>query len=231
MNFYTLAAKMRKEISRERDRFERQGLDFDEAIAKAKDNALNTFEANTRLGIELMMRYKKIADEMGLYENNATRTFMITIRPENNKITFQEFYELIAKYTNRTCFENFALTFEQKGTSDETLGHGFHVHIVAKMKQRSKKEVLRDTFSTFKSCTAEHCIQVDVCKNPEATIKNYLIEYNSSDNHKIVTKEWDQKWRLKEDIKSIYNNVVPGKNKELSVPYQVHSGTQIVELE
>lgn len=135
--------------------------------------------------------------------------YFITIRPDTNKITFFEFFLKVQKYVNRKFMIKYTLSFEQKGTDDASLGHGFHVHIVANTKHRSKGECLRDTISTFGTFTLDNCIQVDTTRTPDDIIKKYLLEYESNDGHKIVTKEFDQKWRGLIGIKSIYSDLEP----------------------
>jgi len=235
MNFYTLAKKMRKEISRRADdikHIKNDNIfeDDNDRYEQAKLEAIKDFDVTTRLGIELMLKYREIAEDMGLTEKKVdTKTFMITVRPENNKIKFHQFYNLVAGFVQRACFIEYSLSFEQKGITEETLGNGYHVHIIANMKQRSKGEVLRDTISTFSNCTAAHCIQVDICKNANETIQNYLIDYKSKDDHKEVTHEWDNKWRTKLNLLNLYKNNLHKWDTEERA-YQVRSGTTIIEI-
>lgn len=68
------------------------------------------------------------------------------------------------------------------------------------MKQRSKYEVLRDTMSSWKGWIEEgwispNCIKVEVSSNGEALIQNYLVDYKSEDEHKMLTYEYDKEWR------------------------------------
>lgn len=128
------------------------------------------------------------------------KAYFITIRPDDKKVTFIEFKEKIDKLVARPCFIDSTISYEQKGECLEDIGIGFHVHIVAKMKQRSKGEVLRNIVSSFSKWISENkissnCIQVDITSNPEKLIQNYLIEYQSDDGHKIKTKNTDALWR------------------------------------
>lgn len=167
---------------------------------------------------------KQVAQSRGLDfgDEKITKTYFITIRPDTTKITFPQFYEMVSKFVQRNCFEWFELTFEQKSVDPNNLGAGFHTHILAKMTQRSKGEVLRDTQSTFKSCTAENCIQVDPVKTTKdlENTRKYIVEYIAKDGHKEVTQEADKLWRTKLNLRSLYTDVA-----ELvpihSLPYQV----------
>lgn len=190
----------------------------------------DTFQKNYELVIKT--ERKKFADILQiatvLHEDYIAITgsvtnqwYFITIRPDCSKVSFNEFYDKIEKLTERKCFKQFSLSFEQKGTSDETLGEGFHVHIVSEMTFRSKPDCIRGMLSSFnkwinKEYIAEQCIDVQVSSRPEELIQGYLIDYKHSDKHKIATKEWDMKWREALNLKPIYKDEVP-KRASLTV--------------
>lgn len=210
MNFYTLASKLNKKIKKEYlERSITSGIDEynPELYNNVFDANMNEFEQNCRLGIQLMMKFKEIAKDEGLLaSDNIKQTYFITIRPDTSSIKFIDFYNKVSEYVNRKCFIECKCSFEQKGTNEQSLGEGFHVHIIAKMRQRSKGEVLRDTQRTFKQSTSANCIQVDLLKTTEDLNKttSYLVEYTSDDGHKIPTKEWDQAWRNKLGLQDFY---------------------------
>lgn len=157
--------------------------------------------------------------------------YMITIRPDTSKCDFETFYEKVRKFSQRSFFKEYTLSFEQKGTSDDTLGNGFHVHIVADTTHRSKGECLRDSKSTFSGIAAENCIDVRTTKNPKDIIQQYLVEYESSDDHKKPTMEWDHKWRQNNNLENLYTNVsgVPIRAKPLSIK-SGQTGAIIIDL-
>lgn len=214
MNFYTLASKLNKKIIKETcDRHVRE-IDSDpkEVYNNVFDQNMREFESNCRLGIQLMLKFKEIATDEGmLNSNNIKQTYFITIRPDTSAIKFYEFYNTVSNYLNRKCFIDYKCSFEQKGTNDETLGQGFHVHIIAKMRQRSKGEVLRDTQRTFKQSTSANCIQVDLLKTTEDLNQTiaYLDDYTSDDGHKMPTKEWDKEWRKRLGLQDSYKILGP----------------------
>lgn len=225
MNFYTLAAREERFRVKMVDKYRLAGYDDETAKTMTNMELDRTFDQTYRRAVTRMLMAQQINEEMGLTEHKA-RFFMITVRPDPKlNIKFDDFYDLVYKYVNRACFVSYTLSFEQKGLTDETLGEGFHVHIIADMTQKGKAMVLRDTQSTFKRCTADNCVKVDWCRNPVETVNNYLIEYNSKDNHKKETKTWDYEWRKRVHLNNIYENNLP---KERA--YQVRVGTQIVEL-
>lgn len=135
--------------------------------------------------------------------------YMVTIRPDCTKCHFLEFKEKVETLLERKCFIEGSYSYEQKATSPSDIGTGFHVHIVTKMKQASKGQVLRDVTSSFKDwidkgfITANN-LDVRTTKNPDDLIDNYLLEYKSDDGHKETTQAMDELWRTSMGLKRIY---------------------------
>lgn len=176
-------------------------LSYEEAKQSATDDAMIEFRE--------VLRIKTLIDDiMFELKGNLKQTYFITVRPDTKKITFKNFMILCNKYFTRKCFNTFLYSYEQKGTSPETLGEGFHIHIIAEMTFKSKGEALRATQSTFKQCTASNCVDVSLVKTQKdyENINGYLLNYESKDGHKETTKEWDTLWRQKNNLQDIYNN-------------------------
>lgn len=227
MNSYTAAARMNKEAIKAAMRVAK--LDTSKSFEEHYDDqismAMKVAEVNMNLAADLHIMWKKVAETKGLYKKPEQKYF-ITVRPDTAKVSFRDFYALVSKFVARACFQKFALSFEQKGTSPESLGQGFHVHIVADMKQRSKGEVLRDTISTFKDCTAPNCVQVDTLKNDTDVerVYGYLVDYSSNDDHKMATKSWDEMWRVKEGLEQLYEEPLEALSSPMGLigsPYTV----------
>nr|UOF76971.1 rep protein [Cressdnaviricota sp.]UOF81647.1 rep protein [Cressdnaviricota sp.] len=150
---------------------------------------------------------KRLSD---IYTDVASNTsiynwYFITIRPDETKCTFSDFFKLVNSYVEKKMITEYTLSFEQKGTSIDTLGKGFHCHIVADSTCRSKGELLRRSQAHFKDVCSSNNIDIRTTKNPDDIINNYLIEYKSEDGHKETTKEMDTLWRSNNSLKSIYN--------------------------
>lgn len=245
MNMYTLASRINKSIRKQTDMTARNfgvGSQDKSAIEtireKVKEMHISEFDDNMELAIDLMLRYKEIAIRKGLISdgNKVKQTYFITIRPDDKSIDFEDFYTLVSKFVARKCFVWFKLSFEQKGKTSEDYGKGFHCHIIANMRQRSKSEVLRDTISTFKCCTSANCIQVDLLKNSDdvENTMRYLTEYESDDGHKKETMDADKEWRRLNSIQDLYTEenldqyqCLPSIKSNVG---QANSGTLIVDL-
>lgn len=215
-----MAKTMRKEIATEaksihelkkkdpfKDTIEHELSDKSEANKLAKEIILADARETMLLGCELQLMYLECARETGLIQSYK-QTFFITIRPDQSKITFPEFLSEMKNLYKRKCFNKYILTFEQKGTSEETLGEGFHCHVIATVTQRSKGELLRDITSSCKHFCAPNCIDVKPLRTEKdmENVRDYMIEYKSDDDHKIVTQEWDTLWRNKNNLKHIYED-------------------------
>lgn len=146
------------------------------------------------------------------------KTFFISIRPDETKTSFEKFHNDISTMLKRDCFEHFTLVFEQKSTNVENLGKGFHCHILTKMTQKGKAEVLRDLFGitqgvytkkveiNIQSYTAPNCIRIDLCKTQKDIdkVKGYIIDHLAKDGHKKITEETDRLWREKLNLQANY---------------------------
>lgn len=174
-----------------------------------KDMYEKYFEMQVQLGIKehltTMSIFTRLEEATAEYLSDKKQWYFITVRPDESKIEFEDFFKKVSKFLSRACIEDYHASVEQKGTDDESLGKGFHLHAVVKAKWRSKSECLRDTQSTFLKCTAPNCVKVITTKNPLELVQNYLIEYKSDDGHKEVTKAWDKIWRDKLGLAPSYS--------------------------
>lgn len=210
----TQASKINRQIEKVKSKCPEELVE--QMIDTEKKVLFNKLKKDIYTMIELKSMIAQIEEETGesllLIPQGQKQAYFITIRPDASKISFKDFYNQVKHFVDRKCFKEFKLSFEQKGTSEETLGQGFHVHIVANMSQRSKGEVLRDTQSTFSNCTAPNCIQVLTTKNPQELVDKYLINYESDDQHKEITKSWDALWRQRNHLESLYVTPLPIKS-------------------
>lgn len=203
MNFYTLASKELIELSKLRETYKdvKSGDELDEWCEQILDSR---FKATVRRGIMRMEQFNVIAKEMK--GDKLSKTFFITIRPDETRCTFPEFKALVDKCLNRKCFTSLKFySFEQKGTEGD--GTGFHVHIVSEMSQRSKGQVAVEIFNSFKDIMTANNIDVRLLSTTKDVekINDYLTKYVSDDNHKGVTEKGDAVWREANGLLPIYS--------------------------
>lgn len=168
-------------------------------------------------------------DYVDIMGKDTINWFFITVRP-TPETTWEDFYDKVYKFTQRKCIQQYTLSFEQKGTNEETLGTGFHFHMVANTTHRSKGECLRDTQSTFAKICADNAVQINPTKNPNDIIQKYLINYEANDGHKACTKEWDEKWRNKMGLKPLYTEEDPLSKKIINVTIETKEDPTISSI-
>lgn len=191
------------DIEKQQDVF---NMIFNTELLIAKNRFNRILDLSEELHHQFLLKYKQ-------------NWLFISIRPDDTQLTFFEFSSIVDKFVHRKPIKKFTLSYEQKGTSLDTLGQGFHCHIICDTSWRSKGEALRDTISSFKNVCAPNCIQIDKTKNPDEVIEKYLLNYESKDDHKLPTKSWDDLWRKNNGIQPLYTD----ENVEVHQPpvYQV----------
>lgn len=194
--------KSRLHVNNQRDIAEAMGDPFD--ASATRHEFIERERAKFRDILEIAQLLHE--DYVEVTKSTAHNWFFITIRPRPG-ITFEEFYILTYKFVNRAFMLDYKLAFEQKSALGT--GDGFHVHIVASTKHRSKGECLRDCKSSFSKVADENCVCVKTTRNPEEIVTKYLTEYESDDQHKIATKDGDAIWRNKMNLADLYENDLP----------------------
>lgn len=138
----------------------------------------------------------------------------ITIRPSTeHKDRFLEFKKYCEeKYFTRQMFLSITYVFEQKGENIETLGHGYHCHILAHLTPNVQKHhCLRNTKSTFTKFLKGECPDafVEIKKVDTVLYKANLLHYISglkSDIDKFKAVEMDKLFREKYNLETFYSN-------------------------
>ncbi len=95
---------------------------------------------------ELKMKLKeKIA------KDNHNQFVFITINPKPD-VKFETFRDTCIKYCQRKMFSETWLVFEQRGSTEEEMGKGFHAHVEAIRNLEYKpSQIVRNTENTFKN--------------------------------------------------------------------------------
>lgn len=211
MNFLTAGAKLRRDANKMADGLMliNPSLTREEAYEQAVASHMVTIEEDIKCGLAIRDKFLEIQRAQ---RGTHVRYYFITVRPDEARCDFPTFYKAVQKYMARKCFEDFELVFEQKGTTPEDLGRGFHIHILAHMRQRSKPEVLRDTFSSFNKLAAENCIEIEMVRTQqdEDRVRAYMMEHESKDGHKQLTRAWDEMWRVKLGLEQVYTGLPGG---------------------
>lgn len=210
MNCITLAYRVAKEIQKD--------LNMQLKIRGTMPNTeeYNEMHANATTRQKAILQQRMI--EAVEYQGMMTRltwpdkAIFITIRP-NPDVSWDTFRAICDKYVSRKMFISGTYSFEQKGESEDTLGKGFHIHLVVKSKD-NLAQVLKNTINTFKHVAAANCVKVLDTSNGQKLIQDYLIDYKSKDEHKEATQAWDALWRINEGLQPLYEFSMPSSSTD-----------------
>lgn len=159
------------------------------------------------------------------------RCFHVTIRPMPSVVDFDAFRVLVDKYAKSKTFITACWTFEQKGTCDDTLGTGFHAHMVVRLAPGRTKTHGLQTASKLLTMCGNAGLQFDKAPRPWSIIDSYWLKYESRDGHKAATQSWDAKWRAKIGLNAIYGDADAFKPIPLPSPGGDGSSTHTVHFD
>lgn len=215
MNFLTLGMKTHKKCT---DFAQKNTVDMNDKNEWLRHYDFMADVERTRIikamdiGLEYFDMFKK---RMAQVKDENGRCYMITVRPDTSKIKFCNFRELVTQYLNKWSNKWiwWEYTFEQKGNSSNTIGNGFHMHLIICTASENyyPSHLLRDCYSQFNICTAKNCIQIDTIKNL-ARAKEY-IRGDKKDDDKLKCIAYDIMWRNQNNLENIYIH----SNPELAV--------------
>lgn len=205
MNFLTIGTRINREIEKRVKKLEIGGDLLEGARDMIEAQVWGEYAKDIETGMKAWELFQQAMPDRSATPRGANQEhwFFITLRPGDD-VAFGPFRALMEKLVNKPCFLQYTLSFEQKGTDDDSLGRGKHAHIVASMKQRSKGEALRDIQRATSALVGANFVDVKICKNPAEHVQRYLVDYVSADDHKIVTKEADGKWRAQLGLRALY---------------------------
>lgn len=156
-------------------------------IAKKKENIYNL---KMTLGIlNESNRYEKILKNLHNEESELRKEiyniedaknplhYFITIRPRENSIKFEEFYKNVKNIFKKKWITDYVYVIEQTGITEETLGTGFHIHIIIRRNEKRPSEIIREIKSTVKGMGEvdnHNFLDIKGIYNNENDLKNRL---------------------------------------------------------
>lgn len=161
------------------------------SVQEFMEGELNTKCEEFRQICEIAVRLRDIAIDTGLVcnkdggDNNDNprlegKYAMITIRPEEGAFTLEEFHLYLLTYLKKSYFLGGVYTFEQLGEDVLTIGKGWHVHIVCKLKPYVQfQELERDV----EKCIPGYVSPKKLKENPGLKTK-YLFQVGESGDNK-----------------------------------------------
>lgn len=132
--------------------------------------------------------------------------WFLTVRPDPDWTgDWPAFLEHCTRlFASKRFSSDLVYSFEQKGTSPETLGQGFHLHAVFRSTE-PKKQLMRELKRRFieTGICGNAGVQLDKANRPQELIQNYLLDYIADDEHKEATRAWDALWRAAAGVPAI----------------------------
>lgn len=118
----------------------------------------------------------------------------LTINPKP-QISFSDFKKTVDKFLTRTFVRNVKYVYEQRGETEETMGKGFHVHIL----YDKDKCVSPSQMTTYIQNSFKHCVG----NLKSIDIKFYLTAIREEKEQYLLGNKWneDKSPKLAIDIK------------------------------
>lgn len=132
--------------------------------------------------------------------------YFITINPKS-EISLSEFVKKIQSITNWKILKSGYYVLEQRGTTLDTLGEGFHAHILVDDYTVGHKTLINRLETTLKDyCNKPYKNTINVVRKSKDNGKETLNSYmkGAKQDDKLIKVDMDSKWRDKENLKAIY---------------------------
>ncbi|WP_445729912.1 MULTISPECIES: hypothetical protein [Pseudomonadota] len=154
-----------------------------------------------------LLREKK--EKTALEHNN--RYCFITINPKDGT-DFNEFKKQVEKAATRNMFSKVRYVYEQRGSTPEEAGKGFHVHLLAERNLNYKpSKVLSNLKNTFKSLVKvdnPHCLNFQNIGKDFALDKDEYIDGVKTGEGKDAKQSVDVIFRENHGLESIYGEKI-----------------------
>lgn len=187
--------KLRDECFKECNTIDNNREDYRDCVLK---DECKKCEDTMDLALQMLAVFKDKTNTI----KGGDRCYMITIRPKEDTL-WETFYNDTESYisANLHRWKWVSYAYEQKGTNDEELGKGFHVHIILKTDTMNyyPMHMLRNTQKYFKQYVNPNCVQVDSIKNFDRAC-GYIsgdkrLPNGEPDIEKLKAVALDCKWR------------------------------------
>lgn len=222
--FQAQLKKKEKEAQKMIDFSKDQGVDPGITLEEYMEGEMNRIAEEFRMQCRLAMKLKKVAEEEGLIKSNDNGTprledspglkdnyCMITVRPvEGTCLVF--FEQAIERFMERPFIIGAEYHFEQTGECEETLGNGFHVHMILKTKKSKRAcDIIKELRSDIEvNATVE--MGKEINRRRYYFMKNekdleYALNYIRGDKHnadKEAAVEMNEEWRRINGLKDVY---------------------------
>lgn len=152
-----------------------------------------------------------LKDKLAVEHNNGW--LFITINPKPS-VTFPEFQKKVEKLVNRNMFSSCIFAYEQRGSTPDLAGKGFHVHILAKRNLSYKPfNCKKNTKNTCKSLVGRvedpRQLNIQVIGDEFAQDKKeYFLGQNKTGEGKQEKQSIDKIWRKSLSLRDFYEKTL-----------------------
>lgn len=142
-------------------------------------------------------------------DTSQTYSYWVCCNPSPD-VNIRDFLSTCGKSVNKVWIQHYCYVIEQRGTSDDDIGKGFHYHALL-IPQEGKKHshIVRELSNTFKHTTDTsnyHFFQVKAITKEEHIRKlGYIVGYKN-DEEKIKKQRLDTLFRVQQGIPKCYNS-------------------------
>lgn len=144
--------------------------------------------------------------------NCKTNFLFITInpRPPYNIETFKLFFKICMKVFTKPWYKRYCAVLEQRGEDRESLGNGFHLHMLIDKGDYRISHVRREFVSSFnRICDTSNisCFNIAFCKECDILKRQNYMVGEKADSSKHLKQSMDKIWRDIYDIKEYYGEL------------------------
>lgn len=165
---------------------------------------------------EILEGLKKTKLELEEVTNNSkfikTDMLFITVNPDKT-VDLSKFLKKVKSCVSKKWIDEHLYVIEQRGDNEETVGSGFHVHMLIYHQNKSKKwsDVKREIQSTFTSvCETSNpsCLKIKNVPSQTAynNYLNYMIGKKKDVKNKLVKQEFDKVFRKNNGLLDVYTS-------------------------
>lgn len=154
-------------------------------------------------------RLIKKKETMSALERNNLYVWL-TVNP-NTSVELKDFLKQLHKFANRALFEEYMYVVEQRGTCEDTMGTGFHAHLLLKRSMTYKPgKVQKHSMNSWKRMTYVYNPQIfNFHWCPQKYIedkKEYMRVGGKTGDGKELKQQIDSVWREKNNIQTFYES-------------------------
>lgn len=128
---------------------------------------------------------------------NRIRYYAVTVNPDTTKVPLSRFIAKCQDMEALRYVEDYVYTIEQRGNSEETMGQGYHTHMIIVSKM-CPSDLMCNLKKRFKDCA----IHIPPPQEHLEGYKKYweYLKGNKSDEDKMIKVHYDHQWRASQSI-------------------------------